>query len=374
VNILIAPNAFKNALDAQSVGEAIAEGLKESKLVGEFFVLPIADGGDGSLDIVTRYHQAKIYQIEVSGPLGRQVEARYGFNDVTATGVVELAEASGIRRLTADELNPWNANTKGTGTIIRHLVSNGCKHIILTIGGSASIDGGLGILAGLGVKFFSEGKPFNPVGPCDFHKITAIDTSDTQQFLKGTKFTILSDVENLLMGQFGAVRVYGSQKGVQADEMEKFEHSMAHWVALLEKYTTKDIKLMKSGGASGGVPVGLAAFFDVEILQGADEILRLADMQSYLDKSEVVITTEGQIDAQTSYGKGPGLVAKIASDQGKKVIGLCGQIDDDYNPHKSYFDIALAINTKLCPLNIAIARTSSNLQYMGMQIGNLLAD
>lgn len=131
---------------------------------------------------------------------------------------------------------------------------------------------------------------------------------------------------------------------------------------------------MKSGGASGGVPVGLSTFFDVQILQGAMEILRLANFQDHLQDTDVVITTEGQIDAQTSYGKGPGLVAKLAKESGKKVIGLCGQIHDDYNPESSYFDAVFSINSKLYPLNIAIARTRSNLRYMGMQIGNLLAN
>jgi glycerate kinase len=372
-NVLIAPNAFKNALDAQSVGEAIAQGLEESKLEGNCFVLPIADGGDGSLDILAHYYGASIDQMEVPDPLGRFVQARYGFNQSAATGVVELAEANGIRWLTEEELNPWIANTKGTGNIIRHLVNRGCKHIILTIGGSASIDGGLGILEGLGVRFLSDGKPFNPTGPCDFHKISEIDASHVQQSLKTVKFTILSDVENELLGEYGAVRVFGPQKGVQSDEIEELEHSMTHWVTLLEQYTSKHIKYMKSGGASGGVPVGLSAFFDVEILQGANEVLRLADFQSYLDRSDVVITTEGQIDAQTGYGKGPGLVAKIASDQGKKVIGLCGQIHDDYDPRDSSFDAVFSINSKLYPLNVAIARTRSNLRYMGLQIGNLLA-
>lgn len=374
MNILIAPNAFKNAVNATEVGEAIHQGLAESKLQGEFYVLPIADGGDGSLDILAHYYEAKIEQIEVPDPLGRFVQARYAYNEKTLTAIVELAEANGIRWLTEEELNPWIANTKGTGLIMRHLINLGCQHIILTVGGSASLDGGLGILEGLGVKFFSEDKPFQPTGPCDFHKITKIDASAAQAKLQKVKISILCDVENEILGEYGAVRVFGPQKGVQDDEIEELENSMSHWVELLEGYTDHRLKYMKSGGASGGVPVGLSAFFEVKMLQGAHEILRLADFQNYLDKSDVVITTEGQIDAQTSYGKGPGLVAQISSQQGKKVIGLCGQIHDDYNPDTSSFDAVFSINSKLYPLNIAIARTRSNLRYMGVQIGNLLTD
>lgn len=373
MNILIAPNAFKNALSAQEVGHAILQGLKKSRLEGDFYVLPIADGGDGSLDILAHYYQAEVLLIEVPDPLGRFVQAKYAINKTTKTGIVELAEANGIRWLTEDELNPWIANTKGTGLIIKYLIQEGCDHIILTVGGSASIDGGLGILEGLGVKFLSEGNIFNPTGPCDFHKITSIEASAVQRKFKKVKFSILCDVDNEILGEYGAVRVFGPQKGVIEDEIEELEHSMTHWVHLLENYTSNRIKYMKSGGASGGVPVGLSAFFNVEILQGAYEILRLADFQSFLQKVEVVITTEGQIDAQTSYGKGPGLVAQISSEQGRKVIGLCGQINDDYNPDQSSFDAVFSINSRLYPLNVAISRTRSNLKYMGMQIGNLLA-
>jgi glycerate kinase len=372
MNVLIAPNAFKNALDAKSVGEALKQGLVDSKLSGDFKVLPIADGGDGSLDILAHYYQAEILLMEVPDPLGRFVSARYGINSAKGIGIIELAEASGIRWLTEEELNPWIANTKGTGLIMRDLIARGCHHLILTVGGSASIDGGLGILEALGVRFFSEGKLFQPTGPCDFHKITSIDASKAVP-LSQMRISLLCDVENEILGEYGAVKVFGPQKGVQKDEIDELEKSMRHWVELLENYQ-EGVKYMKSGGASGGVPVGLSAFCKVEILQGASEILRLADFSKYLNESEIVITTEGQIDAQTGYGKGPGLVAQIAASQGKKVIGLCGQINDDYNPDESFFDAVFAINSKLYPLNVAISRTRSNLRYMGVQIGNLLAD
>lgn len=374
MNILIAPNAFKNSLTAQEVGLEIKHGLEESKFEGEVFVTPIADGGDGSLDILAYYYDASIEHLEVPDPLGRSVKARYGINRTKSTGIVELAEASGIRWLAAEELNPWIANTRGTGAIIRHLVQEGCKHIIVSVGGSASLDGGIGILNALGVRFFADGMPYQPTGPCDFHKIDSIDPAFAQSKFGKVKFSILCDVENEILGEFGAVHVYGPQKGVQEDEMQDFENSMRHWVELLENQTKKRLKYMKSGGASGGVPIGFSAFFDSEILSGANEILRMADFQNYLDKCDVVITTEGQIDAQTSFGKGPGLIAQIAKNQGKKVLGLCGQINDDYQPANSPFDAVLSINSKLYPLKVAISRTRSNLRFMGLQIGNLLAD
>ncbi|MFT5570325.1 MAG: glycerate kinase, partial [Cyclobacteriaceae bacterium] len=254
------------------------------------------------------------------------------------------------------------------------LLQEGCNHIILSVGGSASLDGGLGILEALGVKFIADNEPFLPTGPCDFFKISSIDSKAAKAKYGHVKFSVLCDVENELLGEFGAVRVFGPQKGVQLDEIEDLEESMEHWVSLLEQQTDQRIKYMKSGGASGGVPAGLASVFKVEIMQGANEILRMANFTEFLAKSDLVITTEGQIDMQTGFGKGPGLVAKYAKDQGKKVIGLCGQVSDDYDPQKSHFDAVFSINSKLYPLNVAISRSRSNLRFMGLQIGNLFAE
>ncbi|MDH5610439.1 MAG: glycerate kinase, partial [Cyclobacteriaceae bacterium] len=218
-----------------------------------------------------------------------------------------------------------------------------------------------------------EGKIFEPTGPCDFHKIDKLDAEMASRTLQNVKIHLLADVENTLLGSQGAISVFGPQKGIRHDELALFEQSMSHWVGLLESCSGKNIRDRQCSGASGGVPAGLSAFFNTEIKKGGEEILSIAGFHQALQNADIVITTEGQIDSQTGFGKGPGIVARYARDAGKKVIGICGQISDDYNPSISYFDAVFPINSKLYPLKTAISRTRPNLRFTAMQIANLLA-
>lgn len=372
MKVVVAPNAFKNSLSAEEAGKAIIAGLQDSELTAEFFNIPIADGGDGSLLILTHYLEGELFKIKVPGPVGAPVMARYAINKKRKLGIIELAEASGIRLVEVEDMNPWIANTAGTGKLIIDAVDKGCKEILLTVGGSATIDGGLGILKEMGVKFFTEENEFRPTGPCDFHKIERIDTSPALRKYGDVQFQILVDVENPLLGPEGAVNVFGSQKGLDQDEKELFETSFQHWSDLLSTATGKSPDF-SMGGASGGVSAALHMVFGAELISGASYILELSGFDGCIKDADLVITTEGQIDRQTGMGKGPGLVAKRASENGVTIVGLCGQIEDDYNPEDSYFDVVLPINSKIYSLNIALSRTRVNLRYTARQVGNLLS-
>jgi glycerate kinase len=372
MKILLAPNAFKNSLTALEVGEAVAKGLSVSNLEAEISTVAIADGGDGSLPILASHLGAKIFEKEVTGPVGSVVNAKYAYNESLGLGIVELAEASGVRKISSSDLNPWIANTFGTGELIQELIAKGSKRIILTVGGSATVDGGMGILKALGVEFYENGEIFMPTGPCDFHKIDRIDAKKAQQKIQQVDFQVLTDVDNYLLGPIGAVRVFGPQKGISEDEVELFEESFEHWVALLRDFSGQNPDFEKAG-ASGGVPAAMKTIFGAEIINGSDFIFDVCELRERINEADIVITTEGQIDAQTSYGKGPGEVAKLARELGKKCIGICGQIGDDYDPGDTYFTSVFPINSKLYSLETAISRTPINLKFTAQQLGNLLA-
>jgi glycerate kinase len=374
MRILIAPNAFKGSLDAHEAADAILSGLEESRLDFDVITLPIADGGDGSLGIIAHHLKARLIRSRVHSASGKETEANWAWNEKEALAVIELAEASGLRKINAEDMNPWTSHTYGTGELIRQALDKGCKNIVLGIGGSATIDGGLGILKALGVTFQSEdGSPFNPSGPCDFHKIGSIDATGAREKLEKVQFSILSDVKNTILGSEGAVPVFGPQKGLEEDELDLFVKSMEHWVALLEKNSGKELRSLPGGGASGGVPVGLSAFFKVNIKSGADAILEMGNFDHHAKHAHLVITAEGQIDQQTAFGKGPAVIAGKAKKYQLPVIGLFGQISDDYDPRYSVFDAVFPINSKLYDLPTAIARTRVNLKFTATQIGNLLA-
>lgn len=372
MKILVAPNAFKNSLSATEVGKAIKSGLEKSQLDAAIQVVPIADGGDGSLAILAQHLGAQVFEAEVAGPVGGSLKAKYAINEQEKIGIIELAEASGIRQVRPADVNPWIASTLGTGQLIELVIAAGCQRVILTVGGSATVDGGMGILRALGVEFYEEGEIFLPTGPCDFHKIDRIDAKKVQQKLQGISFEILTDVENFLVGEKGAVRIFGPQKGISEDEIELFEESFEHWVRLLTSFSGKNPDFQKAG-ASGGVPAAMKTIFDADVVNGSDFIFDICDLRQKVATVDLIITAEGQIDAQTSYGKGPGEIAKLARQHQKKCIGICGQIGDDYDSADTLFTSIFPINSKLYSLETAMSRTPINLKFTAEQIGNLLA-
>lgn len=373
MKILIAPNAFKNALPALQAGMAVSRGLKQSNFDHESVVLPIADGGDGTLEILSSAFHANITFTKILGPLEGELEAFYGYSVNDQVGIVEIARTSGLQLLTREDLDPWKANTYGTGQIIKKLILDGCKEIYLTVGGSSSVDGGVGILAALGMKFYSGDQEITNPRPEDLKRIDKIDPEPLQMLTHQVKVILLSDVTNPLLGKDGAVRVFGKQKGVGDSEFEEFEGLMEHWATLVKDHAGKDITELVGGGASGGVPAGLAPFLNVEIREGAKEILKITGFHQELENADLVITTEGQIDGQTAQGKGPGLVAKFAREASIPCIGLCGQIGEDYDPNDSYFKSVMCINSRFDDLLNAMANTEQNLEFMSQQLGNLLA-
>ena len=241
MHILIAPNAFKNSLDASAVAEAIGEGLQESKLNCSFEYFPIGDGGDGTAALIVQKHNGTIINAEVHDALGRNINASFGLIDNGNTAVIELADASGIRLLQPQELDPLHATTYGTGELIKHALDKGVNKIIMGIGGSATVDGGTGILQALGIRFLNNENEILKGLPESLVHLAAIDLSGLDKRILNCELIILCDVENKLLGETGAAKIFGPQKGASAEDVQKLEDALTKFRDIALHETGKDM-------------------------------------------------------------------------------------------------------------------------------------
>lgn len=373
MNILIAPNAFKNSLDAEAVALAIEAGLRQSKLEFSSECFPVADGGDGTGYLITKRCGGAFYDTEVHDPLGRTVTASLGLIEDNNTAVIELANASGLRLLKTEELQPLRATSFGTGQQIKYALDRGVNKIILCIGGSAVVDGGAGILCALGIRFLDvDGNELSGL-PENLHKLHTIDISGIDRRIAGCEIIILCDVNNLLLGEQGAASVFSPQKGASAEDVEKLESSLSRLAAVTHGQLGKDISQLKHGGAAGGTAAGLYAFLNAKLVNGIDYFLELTGFDSVVEKHDLVITGEGSIDEQTLQGKGPYGVAYRAKMQGLPVIGIAGKVP--LNPStkmNEFFDALIAIGNEPSDILSAIQATEINLRRASKEIGNLI--
>jgi len=372
MKIIIAPNSFKGSLDAFKVAKSIEQGLKKSDLEAECHLFPIADGGDHTLEVFHNWLRGSIQTSKVNGPLGKEVDANWLWIESEKTAVIEMAKASGLSLIKKSELNPLKATSFGTGQLIKKALEAGAEKIILGIGGSATIDGGLGILQALGADLFDKkGKQIevdsNPL--MDFRDIS-IHNIDPR--IHNSELLILCDVENPLLGDNGAVQVFGPQKGANPTALEKLEKSMEQFNNIIQHKTGKDLSLMKGAGAAGGIAVSLGAFFNGALVSGVDFLLDKMGFEEQIKDADLLITAEGKADAQTLQGKGPFGVAAKAKEHGIPTIILVGRADDvDLLNHG--FSAVFSITNGAMSLDDAIKNTANDLETVAKQIGNLLA-
>jgi len=375
MRILIAPNAFKNSLPAADAAEAIKKGLLESKLKCECICFPVGDGGDGTAELIVNHLKGIKINIEVHDPISRIINAEYGLIDNNKTAVIEMANASGLRLLKPDEYDPIHASSFGTGEMIKHALDKGVEKIILCIGGSATVDGGTGILQALGIRFLDKNINELKELPEKLNALTAIDLSALDKRILNCTLFILCDVENILLGKEGAAAVFGPQKGASPDDIKKLELKLTRLRDVVFIETGEDIATLKHGGAAGGVAASLAALLNAELVNGIEAFLSITGFENALRDVDLVITGEGSIDEQTLQGKGPYGVAKMAKQKGIKVIGLAGKIPKETSRQlQEYFDLLLSINQESSTLATALKNTSQNLERTAKQIGDRLAE
>ncbi len=374
MHILIAPNAFKNSLDASAVAVAIAEGLQQSKLNYTFEFFPIGDGGDGTAALITKKQNGIIQQVEVHDALGRKITSSIGLIDNSNTAVIELADASGIKFLEPHELDALHASTFGTGELLKHALDKGVSKIIMCIGGSATVDGGTGILEALGIRFLNNKNEILKGLPEGLINLAAIDLSNFDKRILNCELIILCDVKNKLLGENGAAKIFGPQKGASDENVNKLEKALTKFrdVALIQ--TGLDMAMIEHGGAAGGVAAGVATYCNAKLVDGIDHFLTLISFDEALQKADLVITGEGSIDAQTLEGKGPYGIALRAKEKNIPVIGIAGKVPlptgTDLQKH---FDVLLSINNEPAEMSEAIKNTKDNLIRTAKAIGDLLS-
>ncbi len=327
MKIVICPDSFKGSLSARQVAESIFKGLKRVIPEAKYVILPMADGGEGAVDAFLFAIGGRKYHAFVHDPLGRKIKAEYAVLS-DGTGVMEMASASGLPLLKAEERNPLISSTYGTGELLLELVKKKVKTILIGAGGSATVDGGMGMAKALGVKFFSESKKELADGGGSLGKLKTIDISGLNKQVLKTRIIVLADVKNPLTGRYGAARVFAPQKGADSKMVEVLEKNMKHYAHIIRTQLKKDVENMAGSGAAGGLGAGLIAFLDAEIKEGSRFIAEKIDLENHIKDADIVITGEGKIDSQVRFGKTILAVIEKAKKYRVPVIALCGQKTD----------------------------------------------
>lgn len=346
MKVVIAIDSFKGSLSSMEAGRAAALGVRKafgvpkagSTLPGsgedaadvQVIVKPLADGGEGTTDALVEGLGGTCVYVEVVGPFGKTVKAKYGILGDGVTAVMEMAEAAGITLADKSELNPWKATTYGVGEMIRDAIQKGCRNFIIGIGGSATTEGGVGMLMALGYEFLKkDGTPITP----DMQELELIEQICCRNVipeLEACQFQIACDVKNPLYGETGAVHVYGPQKGVKENEKEIFDLKMKHYAAKSAEFTGRDCSLVEGAGAAGGLGYAFTSYLPhVELKSGIEIVLEAIRLEDEIADADVVITGEGRMDAQTAMGKVPVGVAKLAKKYPVKVIAFAGGVTED---------------------------------------------
>ena len=329
MKIVIAPDSFKESLAAPQVAEAIARGWQAVFPAAECLLRPMADGGEGTVDAVLAAAGGERRTCTVSGPLGTPVEAHWGWLD-DGTAVIEMAAASGLHRVAADQRDILRACSQGTGELIRQALDAGARHIILGLGGSATNDGGAGLLRALGVRLLdSAGQPLAPGGAA-LARLAEIDLSGLDPRLAQVPVLVAADVDNPLCGPHGASAVFGPQKGASPEQVRLLDAALTHYAERMAATLGTDHSTEPGAGAAGGLGFAARALLGARFRPGIAVVAELCGLAEAVQGADLVITGEGRLDAQTLHGKTPLGVARIAHAVGVPVIALAGSLGEGY--------------------------------------------
>jgi glycerate kinase len=326
VNILICPDKFKGSLTAKEVCGAVTEGLLKINQGVVIQSVPLADGGEGTCDLLTEWYEGSKIELEVHGPLQNRVTAAYGLSKDGKTAFIEMAGASGLTLLSADDRNPLMTTTIGTGELIADALRRQVRKIILGIGGSATNDAGIGMAQALGYKFLDAGgEVLNPTGENLIH-IKRIDTGSVDPLLRTVSVVALCDVANPLYGPEGAAYVYGPQKGASKRAVELLDAGLRNFRRVVHKYLKTSVDF-PGAGAAGGLGAGAKVFLNASIEKGINYIIQSTLLTEKIREADLIITGEGKIDRQTFSGKVVSEVMSLAGKMGKPVLAICGKCD-----------------------------------------------
>jgi len=373
MKIIIAPDSFKGSLSALEVCENIEIGIKKVFGTAEIVKVPMADGGEGTVQSLVDATGGKIINLKVKGPLLKEVNAFYGILGDGNTAVIEMASASGITLLTKEERNPMKTTTYGTGQIIKHALNMGCRNIIIGIGSSATNDGGAGMVKALGIKLLDEKSGEIDFGGGNLNRLKSIDLSEIDIRIKQCNIVVACDVDNTLCGEKGASYIFGAQKGADENMIIILDKNLSHYAEIVNKYLGVSIKDYPGAGAAGGLGGGLLAFLNAKLQPGINIVIETTDLEEKLKDADLVITGEGMIDYQTQYGKTPYGVAMLAKKHNIPVIALAGGIGKGAEElYSKVFDSIFSIVDKPMQLEEAIANSELLLQKTAERIMRII--
>lgn len=369
--ILIAPDKYKGTLSARGVAEALATGIHKALPDADVSICPAADGGEGTAETLVDALGGQMVSARVAGLLGEPVTARYGIAGRTA--VIEMAAASGLALLAPDELRPLDTSTHGTGELMAAALDAGCTKLIVGIGGSATTDGGAGMAAALGARLLDEGDRPLDAGGGALCRLARIDVSQMAPALARAEVLVACDVTNPLLGEHGAARVYGPQKGAAPAQVEELERCLARYADVVERDLGVDVRGLPGGGAAGGLGAGLVAFCNATLRPGVEIVLDALDFDGRVRGADLVVTGEGMIDGQSARGKTPVGVARAAKRAGVRVIAVAGQRGMDAEQVLAEgIDEIIALAPDMCSIEEATANPGRWLELAGEHIGREL--
>ena len=330
--ILVAPNSFKESLDASSAARAIEKGILSARPDAKIIVKPIADGGNDTLRVVCDALCGTVRTFTVHDPLNRPVPARIGIIEKGDSAVIEMAQASGLHLVQPADRAPLCSSTAGVGELIEHALDLGCRRIVIGLGGSATVDCGLGMAHALGYRFRDrDGKILPPV-PTSLKKIARIDRSGACGDISRVDFLCACDVTSTLLGDEGGLRIFGPQKGMREDEIRSLEDGAANLADVIERELHVSVREIPGSGAAGGLGAGCLAFLRARLVPGAELIMDIIQMEEAIRRTDLVLTGEGTLDGQSAFGKGIAVLSRMAAAEGKPVVALVGAVTGDIGP------------------------------------------
>ncbi len=370
---VLAPDSFKESMTAHEVCQAMKEGLREAFPGARFLLVPMADGGEGTMRSLVDARGGSVYEASASDPLGRSIVAHFGLFDDGRTAVIEMASASGLERLDPSERDPRVTTTRGTGDLLLAALNEGATHIIIAIGGSATNDGGAGFAQALGARLLDADGHDLPPGGAALAQLARIDVSGLDPRLASVSIQVACDVDNPLCGVEGASAVYGPQKGADASTVVELDAALAHYAEIVHRDLGRDVAAIPGAGAAGGLGAGLLAFTGARLRRGVQIVIDETGLAEAIAQADLVLTGEGRVDEQTRRGKTPFGVAAVARAAGKPVIAIAGCVGEGADLLTGdVFDALFPIIGRVGTLEQVLADGPANVRRTCRNLGHAL--
>lgn len=373
MKFVLAPDSFKESMSAKTAALAMKKGIMKVFPEAECVIVPMADGGEGTLESLVSATEGEIIKTDVIGPLGKKVTAEYGLLGDSETAVIEMASASGLQLIKPEDRNPLHTTSYGTGQLIKHALDKGVNRILIGIGGSATNDGGVGMLQALGVSFKDKDGEELVFGGGALKHLHTIDMSGLDERIHNVQIDVACDVNNPLIGPTGASVIFGPQKGATRDMVTILDHNLTHYAKVIKEQLGEDIAFVAGAGAAGGMGAGLLAFLSARLKKGIDLVIEYTRLEEYVKDADFVFTGEGSIDGQTLYGKTPYGVATVAKKYSVPVIAFAGKIGNDIDAlYENGFNAIVGILKEVTSLKESLESGESNLAFATENVCRIL--